>query len=33
MSFASLHSVMDRCTKIEHARLYGDLHWADINND
>jgi len=20
-------------SKIEHARLYGDLHWADINND
>jgi predicted CoA-binding protein len=29
---AGLDSVMDRCTKIEHARLYGDLHWEDINN-
>ena len=24
-------SVMDRCVKIEHARLFGGLHWAGVN--
>lgn len=28
---AGLHSVMDRCVKIEHARLYGGLNWAGVN--
>jgi hypothetical protein len=28
---AGLDSVMDRCVKIEHARLCGALHWAGIN--
>ena len=28
---AGLDSVMDRCVKIEHARLFGGLHWAGIN--
>jgi uncharacterized protein len=28
---AGLASVMDRCTKIEHARLFGGLHWAGVN--
>ena len=28
---AGLHSVMDRCVKIEHARLFGGLHWAGVN--
>jgi uncharacterized protein len=28
---AGLDSVMDRCTKIEHARLFGGLHWAGVN--
>jgi len=28
---AGLVSVMDRCVKIEHARLFGGLHWAGIN--
>ena len=28
---AGLDSVMDRCVKIEHARLYGGLHWAGVN--
>lgn len=28
---AGLASVMDRCVKIEHARLCGGLHWAGIN--
>lgn len=23
--------VMDRCVKIEHARLFGGLHWAGVN--
>ncbi len=23
--------VMDRCTKIEHARLFGGLNWAGVN--
>ena len=26
-----LQSVMDRCVKIEHARLFGGLHWAGVN--
>ena len=26
-----LDSVMDRCVKIEHARLFGRLHWAGVN--
>ena len=28
---AGLVSVMDRCVKIEHARLFGGLHWAGVN--
>jgi uncharacterized protein len=28
---AGLYSVMDRCVKIEHARLFGGLHWAGVN--
>jgi uncharacterized protein len=28
---AGLDSVLDRCTKIEHARLFGGLHWAGVN--
>jgi predicted CoA-binding protein len=28
---AGLQSVMDRCVKIEHARLFGGLHWAGVN--
>jgi len=24
-------SVMDRCVKIEHARIFGGLHWAGVN--
>ena len=28
---AGLHAVMDRCVKIEHARLFGGLHWAGVN--
>ena len=28
---AGLDSVMDRCVKIEHARLIGGLHWAGVN--
>ena len=27
---AGLDSVMDRCVKIEHARLFGGLHWAGV---
>jgi hypothetical protein len=23
--------VIDRCVKIEHARLFGGLHWAGVN--
>jgi uncharacterized protein len=30
-SDAGLDVVMDRCVKIEHARLIGGLHWAGIN--
>ncbi len=26
-----LDVVMDRCVKIEHARLFGGLHWAGVN--
>ena len=26
-----LDSVMDRCIKIEHARLFGGLHWVGVN--
>jgi len=28
---AGLDSVMDRCVKIEHARLFGGLHWMGVN--
>jgi predicted CoA-binding protein len=28
---AGLTVVMDRCTKIEHARLFGGLNWAGVN--
>ena len=28
---AGVDSVMDRCVKIEHARLFGGLHWAGVN--
>ena len=28
---AGMDSVMDRCVKIEHARLFGGLHWAGVN--
>lgn len=28
---AGLASVMDRCVKIEHARLHGGLGWAGVN--
>jgi hypothetical protein len=28
---AGLDCVMDRCVKIEHARLFGGLHWAGVN--
>jgi uncharacterized protein len=28
---AGRFSVMDRCVKIEHARLFGGLHWAGVN--
>jgi len=28
---AGLDSVMDHCVKIEHARLFGGLHWAGVN--
>jgi predicted CoA-binding protein len=28
---AGLDSVLDRCVKIEHARLFGGLHWAGVN--
>jgi uncharacterized protein len=26
-----LDAVMDRCVKIEHARLFGGLHWVGVN--
>jgi predicted CoA-binding protein len=28
---AGMDSVMDRCIKIEHARLFGGLNWAGVN--
>jgi len=28
---AGLDVVMDHCTKIEHARLFGGLNWAGVN--
>ncbi len=28
---AGLDSVMNRCMKIEHARLFGGLHWVGVN--
>ncbi|MFM2066216.1 MAG: hypothetical protein RLZZ584_1125 [Pseudomonadota bacterium] len=28
---AGLDVVTDRCVKIEHARLFGGLHWAGVN--
>jgi predicted CoA-binding protein len=28
---AGLDSVVDRCVKIEHARLFGGLNWAGVN--
>ena len=28
---AGIDSVMDRCVKIEHARLFGGLNWAGVN--
>lgn len=28
---AGLDTVMDRCVKIEHARIFGGLHWAGVN--
>ena len=28
---AGLDSVMDRCVKIEHARLFGGLNWVGVN--
>ena len=28
---AGIDSVMNRCVKIEHARLFGGLHWAGVN--
>ena len=28
---AGMESVMDRCVKIEHARLFGGLGWAGVN--
>jgi predicted CoA-binding protein len=28
---AGLASVMDRCVKIEHARLFGGLHWVGVD--
>ena len=28
---AGLDAVLDRCVKIEHARLFGGLHWAGVN--
>lgn len=30
-SAAGLDSVLNRCVKIEHARLFGGLHWAGVN--
>jgi predicted CoA-binding protein len=28
---AGLESVLDRCVKIEHARLFGGLGWVGVN--
>jgi hypothetical protein len=28
---AGLDVVLDRCVKIEHARLFGGLNWAGVN--
>ncbi|MCC6473278.1 MAG: CoA-binding protein [Burkholderiales bacterium] len=28
---AGMDSVLDRCVKIEHARLFGGLNWAGVN--
>ncbi len=28
---AGLETVVDRCVKIEHARLFGGLNWAGVN--
>jgi hypothetical protein len=28
---AGLEVVMDRCVKIEHARLFGGLNWMGVN--
>jgi uncharacterized protein len=28
---AGLHVVLDRCVKIEHARLFGGLNWVGVN--
>ena len=28
---AGMDSVMDHCVKIEHARLFGGLHWVGVN--
>ena len=28
---AGLETVIDRCVKIEHARLFGGLNWAGVN--
>jgi hypothetical protein len=28
---AGLDVVMDRCVKIEHARLFGGLNWAGVD--
>ena len=28
---AGMNSVMDRCVKIEHARLFGGLNWVGVN--
>ena len=28
---AGLDTVMDRCVKIEHARLFGGLHWVGVD--
>ncbi len=30
-SEAGLDVVMNRCVKIEHARIMGGLHWAGVN--
>lgn len=30
---AGLDTVMDRCVKIEHARIFGGLHWAGVNTN